>query len=358
MSRDRIHASQSRLGFLDWTRGVGALVMLQGHAVHSFMAKDLREGSAFVLSQFVGGMPPAFFLFLTGLTLGFLMDSLCKKESSHWGRLLATLKRARYLFVIAILFRLQLWIFAWPISPLSDLLKVDVLNCMGFTMAALAWMVVFDTRQRVVYAAVIGLLIACTSPLVANADWTGVPEIVKNYLAPNPNFFSLFPWGAFLAFGIAAGSVIRLVPSEEYGSMMQWCVLTGLGLIVGAHYFSNIPYSLYPKSDFWIDSPGLVLIKTGVVLICGGVGYLWMTYLRGRWSWVATLGQHSLPVYWIHIELVYGRLFGGWKEGLSVGQTFAMAAVITAAMVAMAEMKGRYDRGEIAWLGKSRALAP
>ena len=348
MARERIHASQSRLGFLDWTRGLGTVIMLQGHVVHSFMAKDLREGSAFVLSQFVGGMPPAFFLFLTGVTLGFLMDSLCKKESSHWGRLTATLMRARYLIVVAILFRVQLWVFAWGRSPLSDLVKVDVLNCMGFTMAVLAWMVVLTTRQRVVYSLVVGMLVACGSPLVANADWTGVPEIVKNYLAPNPNFFSLFPWGAFLAFGIAAGSVIRLVPSEDYGAMMQWGVLIGFGLIVGGHYFSNLPYSLYEKSEYWIDSPGLVLIKTGVVMACGGVGYLASLYLQGRWSWISTLGQHSLPVYWIHIELVYGQWFGGWKEGLSVAQTFGMAVAVTAAMVLVAEIKGRYDHGELA----------
>ena len=354
MSRDRIHASQSRLGFLDWTRGLGALIMLQGHVMHSFLAKDLRSGPAYVLSQFIGGMPPAFFLFLTGVTMGFLMDSLCKKEHSHWERLLATLKRARYLLVVAVLFRIQMWVFSWPYSAPTDLLKVDILNCMALTMAALAWMIVFDTRQRVVYGAVVGLLIACASPLVSNGDWTGVPLLVKQYLAPDPNFFSFFPWGAFLAFGISAGSVIRLVPSEEYGKMMQWSVLVGFGLILSANYFSGIPYSLYVKSDFWLDGPALILIKTGVVMALAGLGYLWMTYQEGRYSWVAVLGQHSLPIYWIHIELVYGRWMGGWKESLGLGGTMVLTFFVIAAMVAMAETKGRYDRGE--WPGLRGAL--
>ncbi|WP_031500744.1 heparan-alpha-glucosaminide N-acetyltransferase domain-containing protein [Bryobacter aggregatus] len=349
MARDRIHASQSRLGFLDWTRGLGALIMLQGHVVHSFMAKDLREGSAYVLSQFVGGMPPALFLFLTGVTLGFLMDSLGKKELSNWDRFVAAMVRARYLFVVAFLFRIQLWLFAWPYSGVSDLLKVDVLNCMGFTMAALAWLVAFDTRQRVLYAGVTGLVIACCSPLVANADWTGIPELVKNYLMPGPNFFPLFPWGAFLAFGVSAGSVIRLVPAEDYGKMMQWAMLVGFGLMMGANYFSSIPYSLYTKSDFWIDSPGLVLIKTGVLLCLAGVGYLWTVYQAGRWSWIATLGQHSLPVYWVHIELVYGRWFNMWKESLSLPHTLLVTVVLTIAMVILATMKGWYDQS--GWRG-------
>lgn len=354
MAAERIHASQGRLSFLDWTRGFGAMIMLQGHVMHSFLAKDLREGSAFVLSQFIGGMPPAFFLFLTGVTLGFLMDSLSRKEPSIWQRVMAALHRARYLIVIAILFRLQMWAFAWPYAPLSDLLRVDILNCMGFTVAALAWLVAFDTRQRVLYAAVVGLLIACLSPLVSNADWSGVPLLVKHYLAPDANFFSFFPWGAFLAFGISAGSIIRIVPTEDYGKMMQWSVLLGLAVILLANYFSGIPYSIYDKSDFWLDGPGLILIKTGVVLVLAGFGFIWMVYQDGRWSWISTLGQHSLPVYWLHIELVYGRWLGSWKETLSLGSTMVLSGVVIALMVALAWMKGRYDRGE--WPGLRLAI--
>src|SRR5574339_869944 len=67
--------SGQRLAFLDWARGSVALVMLQGHVTHSFMRDDLRQESPYILSQFIGGMTPAVFLFLTGVTLGFLMDS-------------------------------------------------------------------------------------------------------------------------------------------------------------------------------------------------------------------------------------------------------------------------------------------
>ena len=47
------------------------------------------------------------------------------------------LKRSRYLFLLAFLFRFQLWLFAWPQSPWA-LLKVDILNCMGLTMLELS----------------------------------------------------------------------------------------------------------------------------------------------------------------------------------------------------------------------------
>ena len=71
--------SAYRLEYIDWVRGFGALIMLQGHVFDSFLRPDLRPGGAYVLSQFVGGMPPAIFLFLTGVTLSFLMDSSERK---------------------------------------------------------------------------------------------------------------------------------------------------------------------------------------------------------------------------------------------------------------------------------------
>ncbi len=75
-----------RLAFIDWTRGLAALIMLQGHVFHSFTARELRNDGPYVLSQFIGGITPAVFLFLTGVTLGFLMDSASRKGLSPWQR--------------------------------------------------------------------------------------------------------------------------------------------------------------------------------------------------------------------------------------------------------------------------------
>ena len=71
-------ASQ-RILYLDWVRGLAAVVMLQGHVFQSFLRNDLRTGGPYMMSQFAGGMPPAVFLFLLGVTYAFLMDSQERK---------------------------------------------------------------------------------------------------------------------------------------------------------------------------------------------------------------------------------------------------------------------------------------
>src|ERR1022692_3677838 len=133
---EQTKTSSYRLEYLDWVRGIGAVIMLQGHVFHSFLRPELKTTGAYTLSQFVGGMPPALFLFLTGITLAFLMDSIERKGLAPRRRVLESLRRAGYLFFLAFAFRLQLWVFGMP-APWQGLFKVDVLNCMGISIALL-----------------------------------------------------------------------------------------------------------------------------------------------------------------------------------------------------------------------------
>ena len=332
-----------RLAFLDWMRGLGAFIMLQGHSFDSLLKPELRNAGPFVLSQFVGGIAPAIFLFLTGMTFAFLMDSQSKQQPSAPKRILRALHRSGYLFLLAFLFRLQLFAFGYPNSPAGDLVKVDILNCMGLAMAIFAPMAVFTTRERIRLCGILGLLVAVLSPLVTLAGSDSLPWMAKAYFVPSYNYFGFFPWAAFLAFGMAAGSILRVVGKEELQRTMQWAMLLGVGLIIGGQYFSNLPYSLYTKSEFWLDSPGLTLIKLGVLLTMAAIAYLWVTLAGSRWSLFRQLGRTSLLVYWVHIELVYGRWFGPWKMQLGILQVVVFAAVLIITMTSLSSLRTNWQ---------------
>lgn len=332
--------STERLAFLDWVRGLAAFIMLQGHTFDSFIKPSLRDSGPFVLSQFVGGVAPAIFLFLTGITYAFLMDSQSRKEPDAKRRVLQALRRSGYLFLLAFLFRLQLFLFGYPNSPASDLLKVDILNCMGLAMLLFAPMAVFTTFERIRLCAVLGFTVAALSPLISAIDTSALPPFFRAYFAPSLKYFSFFPWAAFLAFGMASGSILRQVPKQDFHKVIQWSMKIGIVLILGGQYFSNIPYSLYPKSEFWLDSPGLAAIKLGVVLVLISLAFLWSKVTTGqRWSFFRQLGRTSLLVYWVHIELVYGRWFGFWKEQLSITQAVIFAAVLIVCMTLLSLLR-------------------
>jgi len=323
-------------------RGGAVIIMLQGHVTHSFMQSDLRGQSPYMLSQFVGGITPAVFLFLTGITLAFLMDSRWRAGEAPLSRIKTALLRAGYLALLAAGFRLQLWTFAAGQSNWTDLFKVDILNCMAFTMVVLSPLAALNTRARVRWALTAGLGVACLAPIVSAANWSWLHPFVQHYFVPDLNYFSLFPWGAFLAFGVAAGSILRLVKQDELTRIMPWGALIGLALVAGAQYCSNLPYSIYSRSDFWLNSPGLILIKTGVLLLFLSLAFLWTRFIApAGFSALRQLGTTSLLVYWVHTELVYGRWFGQYKERLSAGQCAAVAVALILLMVALSTLRTR-----------------
>jgi uncharacterized membrane protein len=329
-----------RLLYLDWLRGIAAITMLQGHVFQSFARNDLRNGGPYVMSQFAGGMPPAIFLFLLGVTFAFLMDSQEKKGVSAGGRVLACLRRSGYLFAAAFAFRLQLWIFSLDFSEWANVFRVDILNCMGFALLVMAPMAVFRTVERIRLCAVLGVGIAVASPLVSAADWTGIPEIVRHYVAPDYNFFGFFPWAAFVAFGLSAGSLLRRLKPEDVPNAMQWLGWGGVALAFAAYTISSMSSSIYPNVDFWLNSPALIFIKLGALLILIAFSWVWnLQVTSDQWSWVRQFGMTSLLVYWVHIELVYGRWLGAFKENLNVGETVMAAAAIIGLMLMLSLLR-------------------
>jgi peptidoglycan/LPS O-acetylase OafA/YrhL len=126
---------------------------------------------------------------------------------------------------------------------------------------------------------------------------------------------------------------------------MQWAALLGLGLILAARFCGDLPYSLYPSSEYWLNGPWLILIKLGVLLLVMAAAYLWTQYGASLgWSWIRQFGTTSLLVYWVHTELVYGRWLYYWKERLTPLQTAFASAGVILLMLLLSVLKTNWGR--------------
>jgi uncharacterized membrane protein len=220
-------------------------------------------------------------------------------------------------------------------------------------MAALAGLAVCSTKDRPLYALAAGLFIAAISPLMNALPWAGTPALLQEYLVPGQSgrgHFPFFPWSSYLAFGIAAGTIVKLCSAERFDRLMQWSVLAGAVLIFTSQYFSNLPYSFYPHSNFWTDSPALILIRVGICLLIMAASYLWTEYCaRDGWSWMQALGKNSLMVYWVHVMLVYGALVRPIKRTMDIPQAALATVIVTAMMVALTALW-------LAWKDRRRGI--
>ena len=93
-----------RIVFLDWLRGLAALIILQGHTINVFLRPEEHDSAPYYLSIFVGGEAAAIFLFLTGVTYGL---GLAKRDSlAPMDRVKKALQRTGYLFFLAFAFQI------------------------------------------------------------------------------------------------------------------------------------------------------------------------------------------------------------------------------------------------------------
>jgi len=331
----------TRLHYLDWMRGLAILIMLQGHAVHSWMRDDLRRSDFFELSQLVAGLPAAMFLFMTGISLVILLRGRGGFGWRQVGR------RAGYILGIALLFRLQQWAFYWPHSSARDLLKADILNSMGVALGlAGGLMVVTPERWRAPAAGLAALAVAMATPLVWKLPAGPLPGFLMGYLVGSPQTanFPLFPWASYAFTGVMAG-LLLLGRKErpELDRAMQWMVLAALTLLVAARFFDSIPFSYYQPYNYWLTSPNLVANRTAVVLLLLALSYGWTSVAAPeRFSWVCQMGRTSLLIYWVHIELVYGRFLAFPQHRLDAWEAAAAVACLMGAMLLLSLARTRW----------------
>src|SRR5260370_39680719 len=83
------------------------------------------------------------------MSFALVTDKLRQKNLSPSQIARATIRRGAEIFAFGLLFRLQEYLIAWGWAPLSDLLRVDVLNTIGLSMmlmGVVCWLVLSIQR--------------------------------------------------------------------------------------------------------------------------------------------------------------------------------------------------------------------
>ncbi len=351
---------RARAGYIDWMRGLAVLVMILAHVVDSWTTLGPeRQTRPYFWFMVIAGMGAPMFLWLAGLAVPLAAHARMRRGASVRDASWMLQKRGWQIFGLALLFRLQAYVFSAGATAYG-MLKVDILNVMGLSLVAAGWCWGRSRTPtgRVAIALAVTVAIVVLSPLLRQWAWVGaLPDPIEWYLRPAPNrtTFTLFPWSAFVFAGFQLGEWLASTRSEKRGTAFHVsCLLGGLGLAVVAYLLSFQP-TLLPGSQFWTTSPAFFAMRLGALVTTFGLLYL---VLRpgGLWSkvtWPASwspmelFGRTSLFVYWVHVELVYGVFSRPLHKRLSLEGAVVGFALFTCVMLALAMLKTRYwDRQE------------
>jgi uncharacterized membrane protein len=349
-------AGAPRRGYLDWLRGIAVLIMIETHLLDSWTRAPDRETRAFAYAMILGGLGAPLFLFLAGAAVPLSAGSKFRRTGSVRTAAGAVARRGLGIFGLAFLFRVQSWLVSW--GPNRTLLKVDILNIMGpsIALAAGLWALAGTARARLAIFAGATLLVAFLTPLIRSLPvLSALPDPIEAYIRPVAGLsnFVFLPWAGFVLAGAVIGVVLDASQRKEEERRANIAFgLAGLILALGTYRASFLPAWAGP-SYFWTTSSSFFLMRVGILTAAVAIAWLWASRPGAdqRWSPLRQLGRSSLFIYWIHVEMVYGLVSLGLHKRLSWGQSWLALACFSFFMLICAILKDRVVR----WWGATRS---
>ncbi|HWK08874.1 MAG TPA: heparan-alpha-glucosaminide N-acetyltransferase domain-containing protein [Vicinamibacterales bacterium] len=333
-----------RRTYLDVLRGIAVLVMIEAHVIDSWTRAADRARDAFGYSLILGGFGAPLFLFLAGVAIPLSAGSKARRLGDERAAARAVERRGLEIFLLAFLFRVQAFVLGWG-AP-STLLRVDILNIMGPSIIATAWLwgSVRTRHARIAAFALATAAIAFATPGVREAGFLSrLPDVVEAYLRPTAGLsnFVAFPWAAFVPAGAVLGVLIDGARAAETELRLNLRLLGGGLLLAGAAFALSFLPPVAGPSYFWTSSRAFFFLRAGIMCAAVGVIYLWerRPWRASGWSPLQSLGRHSLFIYWIHVEMVYGLISNPLHQSLSLRGAWLALVLFAAFMVGVAALK-------------------
>jgi uncharacterized membrane protein len=343
-----------RLAYIDWMRGLACVIMFQAHCYDSWLTPQWHNTEFMRWSQILATVPAPLFLFIAGVSVALTTQKFREKGMARNQIAKHTILRGGEIFALGLLFRIQEYALGHKWVPWTDLLRVDILNILGLSIAFLGVLCWFASaedaavaQRRSVFAGLTtGTLVALLTPLLWST-WRPrfLPWPLESYINgvhtfndPQHWLFPIFPWCAFAFIGLATGfSLFAPATRKNETRLFIWMAGIGAAAIVLSVALDALPTKIYSLQDYWHASPNFFMLRCGVLLILLAIAYAWCQKGLGQqgFSPVVQLGKTSLLVYWVHLEFVYGRFPILRKHECGMGKATIGLSVIFLAMWAL-----------------------
>lgn len=336
--------SKARLKFIDMGRSFAILLMLEGHFTGAALGTQYRDDTNWIFSfwhQLHGFTSPLFFT-VTGLVFVYLLSAHSTEPYFSIIRVRKGYKRVLELLFWGYLIQLNLWSIGKSIYYGSDFhmewfYAFHVLQSIGvgilflllifgiyklLNFGKLHWYYLIAAILVYTFYSWMKAYINLDKDLVeagvrSNPHYLpqGLPRIIQNMFYGPFSDFSFVRYAGYTILGGMLGSFVR---TYEHHTKKLWFgvlfILAGLVLSLFAqpmfHSIDNLTENigLTAKGVFELNSTSI--IRFGQVVSFIGLLMLIDKYFTVKNGLFLKIGQNTLPIYVVHVIILYGGLFG------------------------------------------------
>ena len=341
---DTVTPHKPRLKFIDMARSLAILLMLEGHFTGAALGEEYRSDEFLLYSIWhnIHGLTSPLFFTVTGVIFVYLLAG--NQTVSYWQnfRVRKGFKRSLELLFWGYLIQLNLWSIGKSIYYGSEFhldwfFAFHVLQSIGVGIAFL--LLIYGVYKWInrgglhwYYLIAALLLFWGYSEMKAFKEWQeglvasgiqanpnywpiGFPKIVQNMFYGQFSDFSFMRYSGYTILGGMIGSIIR---NYQHRSREWWF---GTGFIFVGILIDVFIQPIFRTFDNFTEYIGLTnhgdyelnatsFIRFGQVLMVLGIFMLIDAYVDVKAKLYLKIGQNTLPIYIIHVIILYGGVFG------------------------------------------------
>jgi uncharacterized membrane protein len=351
-------APGNRIEFVDRLRGLAVVCMFFVHSAVAWLRPEIKGTDYWVWSMRVSGMVAPVFMFLAGVSVAMIAE-----RGRAAGRDELSMKRQvslRGLQILALGYGMHLAFFAFSgfAGNWLRIFKVDVLHCIGLTLAVVPWLM-WPRRRiewRAFWASIVILFAGQVTLLVPFGRW--LPYGLAAWFSPDRaiSIFPPLPYAAWITMGVFVGAawvpIARDLTAER--AFFRQLALAAALLTLASYGLKLLYYGLELNRFEYTDNPTRTTIhffvwKAALVLVIFAIArFAASAAPRGRFRPFAVFGRRSLLAYCVHLLFIYHGLGPALdlQKALVPWQHALAAAALTLLMTALVLAVDRWRRAE------------
>lgn len=338
--------AKKRFTFIDLLKGWALLVMIEVHVVNAFIRPEITYAPWFSIVDFINGLVAPSFTFISGFAFILSSKSNLDEMRTFGKKFWKKLGRILLLFVVGYSLHMPEFSLRNIINNASpESLKLwansDVLQCIALSLLFMfiSRLIIKSDKVYNRFLLIMAAGIPLASQFVWNVDFAKyLPLPIAAYFNEmNGSFFPVFPWMGFLFAGGYACTLymkFREEGKEELfinRSMIYGIAAFAVSTIVLIFLRQNPGFQIKPNPLFFIQRLGLVFFALG---LC----WKYVNMFGEKSSFVTIVSRESLLIYFLHLQVIYRKIWNGHNLEYIIGHSFGIPEVIFATLILVTSM--------------------